>query len=695
MFSMIFGFGSFGIVNAEPITAESIYEVSMNDAVAAVGTMVTMDVSIEAGTGFSATQLVFNFDPAKLRYVAPAKVSDTKGLDLKAFELDNGAGSLVTNTNDALAGQITIGYINMEPFTTGGNIFKLSFEVLPGAVGTVPNDIGMVVKEMVNDVGVPIQTTVKSGTVSIEVPLTGIALNKTAGTIVKGGTEQLTVSYDPDNTTDDKTVSWSSANTQVATVSDTGLVTAVGGGACDITATVGSFTATYSATVTVPLTNIALNKMSASMVKGASDQLSVTYNPVDTTDDKTVTWTSSNTNVATVDASGLIKAIGGGTATIRATVGSKITECAVTVKIPLTQISLNKTASVLKINGTDNLAVTYNPIDTTDDKTVTWTTSDSSVATVNNNGVVTAVKAGTATITAKVGSLTSTCSIKIGPLAPANFRNTERTNNSATLAWDVAQGAESYNVYKDGMIVNTAPITELQYKVEGLTPKTQYAFTVRSVGNGQESESSSTVSVKTMGNPVNLSVGTATGAAGKNVILKVDISGNSTISASQLIAGFDSQKLEYVTASAGSIAEGGTIVSNLVGNEVTIGYMNLTPLVEQGTFIELEFKIKEGVEDQNLPITLSSKELVDENGFDLIPVITNGEIQVKNIKLGDVNGDGEIRAFDALTALQIATQKIIPTANQKYAADIDGNGSVTAFEALRILQVATGKIVGF
>lgn len=691
MISMVIGFGSFGIVNAEPTTGSS-YEVSMNDAVAGVGTTVTMDVSIDPGSGFSAMQLVFDFDAAKLKYIPPAKDSLAKGDNLKAFESEEGGGSFVINTNKATSGEVTMGYINMTPYTSGGNIFRLTFEVLPGTEGTIPVDV--VVKEMVNDSGTVIPTTVKKGSVSIEVPLTGIALNKQNGSLVKGGTDQLSVSYNPENTTDDKTVVWSTSDDKVATVSETGLVTATGGGSCLITATVGSFTATYTVEVKVPLTGIVLNKASTTLAKGNSDQLNVSYNPTDTTDDKTVIWTSLNPNVASVDANGLIKGVVAGTATIRATVGNKTAECNVTVNIPLTGISLNKTTSNLAINGTEKLSISYNPTDTTDNKTVTWSSSDNTVATVNG-GVVTGVKSGTVTITAKVGNFASTCEMKIGPVAPSNLNTIERTNNSATLGWDSAQGASSYNIYKDNVKVNAEPVTGTQYKVEGLTPKTQYAFSVKSVGNGSESESSSPVIVKTMGNPVNLTAGTAIGAAGKNVILTVDISENSTISASQLVVGFDNEKLEYVGTKPGTIAQDGMIDSNPVGNQVTVGYINTTPLTEQGTFFELEFKIKDGVSDQNLPITLTSKELADENGFDLIPVIKNGEIQVKNIKLGDVNGDGEIRAFDALTALQIATQKIVPTDNQKYAADIDGNGSVTAFEALRILQFATGKITVF
>ncbi|WP_373484356.1 leucine-rich repeat protein [Acetobacterium sp.] len=279
----------------------------------------------------------------------------------------------------------------------------------------------------------------------------------------------------------------------------------------------------------------------------------------------------------------------------------------------------------------------------------------------------------------------------VKPVAPVNLKTSEISNNSATLAWDAVVGASSYNVYKNGVKVNADPITGTSFKVEGLTAKSEYTFTVKSLVNAIESEASTGTKIKTMGEVVNLSVGTVTGAPGKNVIVKVDVSNNSTISAARFIVGFDNAKLEYLGTNAGTMAQGGTIVTNLAGNQVTIGYINQKMLTEAGAFLELEFKIKEGMADQSLPITLTSLELTDLTGFELIPVVSNGAIKISGIIMGDINGDGMISAYDALMALQIATGKIVPTATQKTAADIDGNGMASAFESLRILQFATGK----
>ena len=245
-----------------------------------------------------------------------------------------------------------------------------------------------------------------------KVSLVGISLNKTSVTLNKGATDNLTVSYNPTNTTDSKTVTWSSGNTSVAKVDQNGKITAVNKGTTTITAKVGSKTASCNVTVKVPLTGISLNKTTLALNRGVTETLTVNYNPSDTTDSKTVTWSSENTSVAKVDQNGKITAVDVGTTNILAKVGSKTASCSVTVKAPLTGISLNKTTLSLRKQSTETLVVSYDPINTTDDKTVTWTSDNEEVATVSG-GTVSALKEGTATITATVGSCTAQCVVTV------------------------------------------------------------------------------------------------------------------------------------------------------------------------------------------------------------------------------------------------------------------------------------------
>ncbi len=179
-------------------------------------------------------------------------------------------------------------------------------------------------------------------------------------------------------------------------------------------------------TPTVSVTNITLDKTEITLTEGETQQLTATVSPSNATN-KTVTWTSSDENVATVNEEGLVTAVKAGTATITAKAGEKTATCTVTVNekvveeepkpeeptvVPVTEITLNQSTLDLEVEETATLTATVSPEDATD-KAVTWTSSDENVATVNEEGLVTAVKAGTATITAKAGEVTATCTVTV------------------------------------------------------------------------------------------------------------------------------------------------------------------------------------------------------------------------------------------------------------------------------------------
>ena len=156
--------------------------------------------------------------------------------------------------------------------------------------------------------------------------------------------------------------------------------------------------------------SVTLDKTSVEVLIGQTVHLSATVLPEATTD-KTIRWSSSDDSVAMVD-EGTVTAHKVGQATIKATCGNKEASCVVNVlPIMVEEISFNKTSVSLKAGETVTLTATVKPDDATD-KTVTWSTSDASVATVND-GVVTAKKVGTATITAKAGDKSATCEITV------------------------------------------------------------------------------------------------------------------------------------------------------------------------------------------------------------------------------------------------------------------------------------------
>ena len=255
--------------------------------------------------------------------------------------------------------------------------------------------------------------TAKSGSciaeckVTITVSTETVTLDKTTLSLAVGESVQLTATVKPDDATD-KNVSWTSSDESIAKV-DNGKVTAIRAGKATITAKCGGKTAECAVTVTVPTGSVTLDKTTLSLAVGETAQLTATVNPDDATD-KNVAWASSDESVVKVD-NGKVSALKFGKATITAKCGGKAAECAVTVTVPTGSVTLDKTTLSLAVGESVQLTATVKPDDATD-KNVSWTSSDESIAKVDN-GKVTAIRAGKATITAKCGGKTAECAVTV------------------------------------------------------------------------------------------------------------------------------------------------------------------------------------------------------------------------------------------------------------------------------------------
>jgi uncharacterized protein YjdB len=235
--------------------------------------------------------------------------------------------------------------------------------------------------------------------------ITKIKLSKTSVTLQMGKTVNLKATITP-STAGNKSLTWSSSNKKVATVTSAGKVKAVGKGKATITAKAkdGSKKAA-SCIVTVTaggnVTKVQLNQASATLTKGNTLQLKATVSPSNASN-KNVTWSSSNKNVATVDAKGKVTAKGNGTATItaKAADGSKKSaSCKVTVNVKASGVELDQTSVTLKKGKTRQLKATVSPSNASN-KNVTWSSSNQKIAVVDSNGKVTAKGKGIATIVA-------------------------------------------------------------------------------------------------------------------------------------------------------------------------------------------------------------------------------------------------------------------------------------------------------
>jgi hypothetical protein len=168
----------------------------------------------------------------------------------------------------------------------------------------------------------------------------------------------------------------------------------------------------------VVVTGVSLDKTTLSLVEGSSATLTATIVPAEAAN-KRVTWKSSASDVASVDAEGKVTAVKAGTATITVTTadGAKTATCAVTVEanvVPVTGVSLNKTILELGEGQSETLSATVTP-ENASNKDVAWSSSDAEVATVDTAGKVTALKAGSATITVTTadGGKTASCAVTV------------------------------------------------------------------------------------------------------------------------------------------------------------------------------------------------------------------------------------------------------------------------------------------
>ena len=308
--------------------------------------------------------------------------------------------------------------------------------------------------------------------------VTEVKLDKDSLSLEVGGTATLTATITPSNATD-QNVTWSSDPSGIVTItpdtsdSKKATITATGTGTTTIKATVDGKSAECSVTVnaaaTVPVESVSLDKTELSLEVGGEETLTATVAPTNATN-KNVTWESSNTSVATVDATGKVTAIGAGTATITVTTvnQSKTATCEVTVTaatVPVTGVTLSQTQASLYYNRTPNtltLTATVAP-DNATNKAVTWTSSNPSVATVEN-GVVTALARGTAVITATAADgsgASASCTVTVSsylPPANPNYRITVEATQGGTVTADPTAA-------KAGATVTLTPVPDRGYQV--------------------------------------------------------------------------------------------------------------------------------------------------------------------------------------------------------------------------------------
>lgn len=255
--------------------------------------------------------------------------------------------------------------------------------------------------------------------VTVHVPVTGVAVSVASVKVPKGQTSVVTAAVTPSNATN-KSVVWSSSDTSVATVdANSGKITGVAKGTATITCVTvdGKYKASCNVTVYQLVNSVKLDAVTLNLQAGKYKTVTAKISPSSATY-PTVKWKSSNEKVAIVSSNGVIKAVGPGTATITAVSADGNAEASCTVKVtqPATGIKLDKTSATVKIGDGQYIVLKATVLPSNaSNKNVTWTTSNSKIARVSQNGVVVGYAKGYVNITAKTadGAYSATCRVLV------------------------------------------------------------------------------------------------------------------------------------------------------------------------------------------------------------------------------------------------------------------------------------------
>lgn len=294
------------------------------------------------------------------------------------------------------------------------------------------------------------------------VNITSVGL-PSAATMNKGDTLQLEISYGTENEAEADAIAeaaekldlvWTSSDEAVATVDGDGLVTAVGAGMAEIKVSASDVNLSSSCmvTVVVPATGITVPDKLDLVLNGQNTaNLNAMATPEDATD-VVLTYVSSDEKVATVDETGMVTAVGNGeaditislTQTFPAATGETATAetsaqpinltavTHVTVTTAVESISFDKNEGVLTVGNTHQIKATVSP-ENASDQTLTWTSSDESIATVDSSGNVAAKAAGSATITASVGVVSEDYSLTVQNIKCSYCGKTGHTSSSCPV----------------------------------------------------------------------------------------------------------------------------------------------------------------------------------------------------------------------------------------------------------------------
>ena len=551
-----------------------------------------------------------------------------EGTDASLFEMTQASG------NTRTAGTITVRYKGAGT-TTGAKTASLTY-----ATKDADN------KDLKGSV--PITITLTENTIHP----TGLAIEQTSPqNLVVGKTLQLTTAFTPSTTTN-KQVTWESNKPTIASVSETGLVTALKYDQYNNNVTITATSVkdpTIKATITVnvilpPVTDVQLNKTETSLYVGGTETLVATVLPEGAY--QGVTWTSADKKIATVDANGKVTGVAIGDVEIKAASSansSKYATCMVhVIKTPIESVAFDPNSKELAVGATYQLTPVVTPAAAASQYTASYESNKTSVATVSETGLVTAVAEGTAEITCTIGGKSGKITINVvgakfftKATAAANMQagDTIIIAGNVTIsgtAKDIVGGAvnastTSLDVVSTGVIVsgNTiSAVNALVFVVGGTTD--QFTLTAQGVEGTNTLASNDNTQIKY--------------SSSKNTWKFVDgTDGVAVLNASYTSA----SPLKYIGYSTGS----GRIrmyASNSTNTPLSV-YVRpyqkpVLPAVESVTLDQTEYSTHVGDPSVTLKAMVTpsgaDQEIIWTSSNDAVATVNNGKVVPKSV--GDV-----------------------------------------------------------
>lgn len=321
--------------------------------------------------------------------------------------------------------------------------------------------------------------------------------------LTKGVSFKMTATVQ--STVEDKTLTWTTSDKTIATVTQKGKIKGIKNGTAVITATLSDGSSASCKVKVVTPSKVTLSDTSLTLLKGNTYTLTKTVAPT-SAKNAIVSWSSSNKKVATVSSKGKITAVGNGTATITVKTGNgKKATCKVTVTAP-TKVTLNKTSLTMTPGQSYTLKATVSPT-AAQSFAVTWKSSNKKVAKVSSKGKVKVVGTGTATITVKTVN---------GKTAKCKITSKSYVKSGSKLYVGTSAGLKTYTLYTQtgkssyyrnlGCVTTAVSIVASSYgksyspetiHASSVTKKYSERYAVKKLGYSTSLFGSAAISVKT------------------------------------------------------------------------------------------------------------------------------------------------------------------------------------------------------